>query len=154
MAVEIIRGINSKIDDTVKIIGNGTLILGEKAQIRAFSVIELDGIMTIGDYSVLGYHNFAQCSGTITIGKGTLIGPSVVMLASSHQITDVPLVKELILKSHLTLGDNIWIGAHVTLNHGITLGNSCIIGGNSFVNKSVEARAIVAGVPAKFIRYR
>jgi acetyltransferase-like isoleucine patch superfamily enzyme len=154
MAVEIIRGINCKIDETVKIIGDGKLILGNRAQIRAFSVIELDGTLTIGEQSVLGYHGFIQCSGEVIIGKGTLIGPSCVLLGSSHQITTVPLVQEAMLRSKLILGDNIWIGALCTINHGISLGDNCIIGANSFVNRSVEANAIVGGVPAKHIRYR
>jgi acetyltransferase-like isoleucine patch superfamily enzyme len=154
MAVEIIRGTNCKIDETVKIVGNGRLIIGPRAQIRAYSVIEMDGSLEIGEGSVLGYHNFIQCTGEVIIGKGTLIGPSCVLLGSSHQITDVPLVQEAMLRSKLVLGNNIWIGALCTINHGITLGDNCIIGANSFVNRSVETNAIVGGVPAKHIRYR
>lgn len=154
MSVEIIRGAGSKIDDTVKIIGTGKLILGERAQIRAYTVIELDGTLTIGKQSVLGYHNFVQCSGYVSIGEGTLIGPSTVLLGSAHQITDVPLVLEQLTRSNLTIQNNVWIGANCTINHGIVIEDNVIVGANSFVNKSVEKDCIVAGSPAKFIRSR
>lgn len=154
MNIEIIKEENVRIHPTVQFIGNGTIILGEGAQIRAYTVIEIDGVLEIGDRSVIGYHNFIQCSGTCTIGKGSLIGPSTVLLASSHQITNIPLIKETILKSTLVIGDNVWISANCTINHGIVLDDNCIIAANSFVNKSVERNAIVGGSPAKFIRFR
>jgi maltose O-acetyltransferase len=154
MSVEIFKHETSKIDETVKIIGSGKLIVGKKAQIRAYTVLELDGTLEIGDFSVLGYHNFVQCSGHVKIGVGSLIGPSCVLLGSSHQITDIPLVQEKMLRSTLTIKNNVWVGAHCTINHGIILGDNCIVGANSFVNKSVEDNAIVGGVPAKFIRFR
>jgi len=36
----------------------------------------------------------------------------------------------------------------------ITVGNNVIIGANSVVNKDVPDNAIVAGAPAKILRYR
>jgi maltose O-acetyltransferase len=154
MALDIIKGNNVRIDPTVKFIGSGTIILRDKVQIRAYTIIEMEGDLEIGEKSVIGYHNFIQCTGKMTIGKGTLIGPSTILLASSHQITNVPLIEEKMLRSTLFIGDNVWISGQCTINHGITLGNDCIVGANSFVNKSVEAKAIVGGSPAKFIRYR
>lgn len=154
MALDIITGNHVRIDPTVKFIGSGTVILRDKVQIRAYSIIEIDGELEIGERSVIGYHNFIQCSGIMKIGKGTLIGPNTVMLASSHQITNVPLIEEKILFSTLTISDNVWISANCTINHGITIGANAIIGANSFVNKSVEPNSIVGGTPAKHIRYR
>jgi len=154
MTLDIIKGNNVRIDPTVKFIGSGTIILRDKVQIRAYTVIEMEGELEIGEKSVIGYHNFIQCTGKMSIGKGSLIGPSTILLASSHQITDVPLIEEKMLRSTLVIGDNVWVSGQCTINHGIVLNNDCIVGANSFVNKSVEARAIVAGSPAKFIRYR
>lgn len=155
MACEIIQnGQNIRIDPTVKIIGNGTIILNERVQIRAYAVIEIDGTLEIGNNSVIGYHDFLQISGTMKIGNGTLVGPNTVLLASSHQITDIPLVKEQMIRSYLTIKDNVWIGANCTINNGITLETDCIIGANSFVNKDTMYRGIYGGTPAKLIRMR
>lgn len=154
MSIEIIKQANVLIDPTVKFIGSGKITLGYGVQLRAYTVIEIDGTLEINEKSVLGYHNFIQCSGICTIGKGSLIGPNVVLLASSHQITDLPLIEEKILKSNLNIGNNVWIGANCTINHGITLNDNCIIAANSFVNKSVPENAIFGGIPAKLIRFR
>lgn len=154
MEIEIIKGNNVRIDPTVKFIGTGKIILKDRVQIRANAVIEIDGILEIGERSVIGYHNTLQVSGHMIIGKGSLIGPSCILLASSHQITDVPLVDEKMLKSTLIIKDNVWVGGNCTINHGIILENDCIIGANSFVKSSVPKGAIYAGSPAKLIRYR
>ncbi len=54
----------------------------------------------------------------------------------------------------IEVGRDVWIGAHVGIKDGIRIEDQAIIGMNSMVTKNVEARAIVGGNPAKFIRYR
>lgn len=53
-----------------------------------------------------------------------------------------------------TVMDNVRIGGGSFLFGGISIGNNVVIGANSVVNKDVPDNAIVAGVPAKIIRYR
>ncbi|MCW1550098.1 hypothetical protein OLS49_10435 [Campylobacter jejuni] len=40
------------------------------------------------------------------------------------------------------------------LKQGITLGTGCVIGQRAVVTKDVPPYAIVAGIPAKIIKYR
>jgi len=54
----------------------------------------------------------------------------------------------------LVIGNDVWIGANAILFSGIKIGNGAIIGAGAVVNKDVPDYAIVAGVPAKIIRYR
>ncbi|WP_308400742.1 CatB-related O-acetyltransferase [Campylobacter insulaenigrae] len=54
----------------------------------------------------------------------------------------------------LNIQNDVWIGKDVLLKQGITLETGCVIGQRSVVTKDVPAYAIVAGVPAKIIRYR
>lgn len=53
-----------------------------------------------------------------------------------------------------TIGNDVWIGANVVIQTGIKIGDGAIIGSSAVVTKDVPPYAIVAGVPAKIIRYR
>ncbi len=56
--------------------------------------------------------------------------------------------------THLIIQDDVWIGKDVLLKQGITLGTGCVIGQRAVVTKDVPPYAIVAGIPAKIIKYR
>lgn len=52
-----------------------------------------------------------------------------------------------------TIGDNVMIGANVIVVGGIHIGNNVTIGAGSVVVKDVPDNCVVAGNPAKIIRY-
>ncbi|KPA10911.1 acetyltransferase [Candidatus Magnetomorum sp. HK-1] len=54
----------------------------------------------------------------------------------------------------IEIGNDVWIGKGVTLSNGIKIGNGVVVGAKSVVTKNIPHYAIVAGVPAKIIRYR
>jgi len=58
-------------------------------------------------------------------------------------------------RSHaVTLGDDVWIGYGAIVLPGVTLGTGVAVGAGAVVSKDVPPFAVVAGVPAKVIRYR
>jgi acetyltransferase-like isoleucine patch superfamily enzyme len=52
------------------------------------------------------------------------------------------------------VGNDVWIGANATILAGVNIGDGAIIGANSLVTADVAPYSIVAGTPAKHIRYR
>lgn len=52
------------------------------------------------------------------------------------------------------IGNDVWIGENAKLIEGIRIGHGAIIGAGAVVTKDVPDYAVVAGVPAKVIRYR
>ena len=53
-----------------------------------------------------------------------------------------------------TIGDNVSIGANVNIMGDITIGNNVEIGAGSVVVKDVPDNCVVAGNPARIIRYK
>ena len=49
---------------------------------------------------------------------------------------------------------DVWIGLNAIIMDGVKIGNGAIIGAGSVVTKNVPSYAVVAGNPAKIIRYR
>ena len=54
------------------------------------------------------------------------------------------------------IGNDVWIGAGavITRKPGLVVGDGAVIGSGAVVTKSVPSYAIVAGVPARVIKYR
>ncbi|RWY48095.1 CatB-related O-acetyltransferase [Mucilaginibacter gilvus] len=57
-------------------------------------------------------------------------------------------------KRIVTIGNDVWIGNNVIIMDGIKIGDGAIVAAGAIVTKDVQPYAIVAGIPAKFIRYR
>lgn len=57
-------------------------------------------------------------------------------------------------KGNLMIGNDVWIGYNATLMPGVKVGDGAIIGAKAVVTKDVAPYAVVAGNPAKLIRYR
>lgn len=52
------------------------------------------------------------------------------------------------------IGHDAWIGHGAIIQPGVTVGHGAIVGSGAVVTKDVSSYAIVAGVPAKVIKYR
>ena len=52
------------------------------------------------------------------------------------------------------IGNDVWIGLRVCIMDGITIGDGAVIGANSVVTHDVPPYAVVAGAPARVIKYR
>ena len=52
------------------------------------------------------------------------------------------------------IGNDVWIGENVFVRAGVNIGDGAVIGAHAVITKDVPPYAIVAGVPAKVLRYR
>lgn len=52
------------------------------------------------------------------------------------------------------IGNDVWIGARAIVLAGVKIGDGAVIGAGALVNQDVEPYAVVAGVPARLLRYR
>ena len=58
------------------------------------------------------------------------------------------------LRPETRIGNDVWIGTNAFLKDGITVGDGAVIGAHAVVTRDVPPYAIVAGSPARIIRYR
>lgn len=54
----------------------------------------------------------------------------------------------------VVIGNDVWIGANAIIMPGVRIGDGAIVGAGAVVIKDVDSYAVVAGVPARVIKYR
>ncbi|MCR4965148.1 MAG: acetyltransferase [Bacteroidales bacterium] len=109
----------------------------------------------IGDNSGLGINCVVR--GPLVMGDDVMMGPDVKIITSKHNTMriDIPMREQGFLpKQQVTIGDDVWIGANVIILPGVSVASGSIIGAGSVVTKDVPEYAVVAGVPAKVLKYR
>lgn len=106
--------------------------------------------ITVGKNVFINVCCHFQDQGGITLGDNCLVGHNVVFATLNHGFA--PEERQSMLPAPIVVGRNVWIGSNSTILQGVTIGDNSIIAAGSVVTKDVPANAIVAGVPARFIR--
>lgn len=120
------------------------------------------GNISIGKFTTLGIDNHLH--GNITIGKYCQLGVNVAIHSTNHPISYLSTyinnrlfngeLKKLKEINSITIGNDVWVGHGAILLGGINIGNGVIIAAGSVVTKDVPPYAIVAGTPAKVLKFR
>lgn len=95
--------------------------------------------------------------GNVKIGNDVMLAPNVVLAGGGHGMerNGIPMVHQFYKsKGPINIGSDVWIGCNSVVVDGINIGEGAVIGAGSVVTKNVESYSIVAGNPAKFLRYR
>lgn len=61
---------------------------------------------------------------------------------------------EFLSHEKVVIKNDVWIGCNVVIMPGVTIGDGAVIGAGAVVLKDVQPYEVVAGVPAKRIRFR
>lgn len=64
------------------------------------------------------------------------------------------LTGQVICKGDIHIGNDVWIGEDAMIMSGVTIGDGAVIAARAIVTKDVEPYSMVAGMPAKFKKYR
>jgi acetyltransferase-like isoleucine patch superfamily enzyme len=84
----------------------------------------------------------------IEIGAHCLIGDRVTIIDSTFHDVSPGKPKKM---APIVVGRNVWIGIGCTILPGVTIGDHTVIAAGSILTKSVPARSVAAGVPAKIV---
>lgn len=134
-----------------------TFEIGDRVFIGTQSYIQgrFDGRCVIGNNVWIGPHSYFDAR-DLTIEDNVGWGPGAKVLGSTHTglPVDVPIIQtDLEIKS-VKIGAGADIGMNAVILPGVTIGKSSIVGAGAVVTKDVPPFAIVAGVPARFLRWR
>ena len=134
------------------------IVLGDKVLLGRASIVAAKGAkITLGDGCNIGTNCRIASQSKVEFGNSVLVAAYAYIGPGNHRIDDLekPIIEqEMDLRSGVSVGDNVWIGARATVLDGVSIGRDAVIGAHSLVREDVPERAIVAGSPAKIIRYR
>jgi acetyltransferase-like isoleucine patch superfamily enzyme len=134
-----------------------TFEIGHKVFIGSQSYIQgrFDGRCIIGNHVWIGPQSYFDARDLI-LEDYVGWGPGAKVLASNHTGVpiDVPIVQtDLEIKS-VKVEAEADIGMNAVILPGVTIGKGSIVGAGAVVTKDVAPFSIVAGVPARFLRWR
>lgn len=126
--------------------------------------------VVVGDYSYFERHGEAVYT---SIGKFCSIAANVRINALAHPIERVTTHKityrpneyfkyagvdgafrERRRASAVRIGNDVWIGHGAVVMPGVSIADGAVVGANAVVTRDVDAYAIVAGSPARTLRFR
>lgn len=147
--VRIGRGAMAKHPETFEI-GDG-VVIGEQAFIQG----RFDGRCVIGDYVWLGPQSYLDAR-DLELGEYVGWGPGAKVLGSEHTAipSDVPIVQTDLRIQPVRVHGWADIGVNAVILPGVTVGKGAIVGAGAVVTEDVADFSIVAGVPARFLRWR
>lgn len=93
----------------------------------------------------------------VTIGEDVVMGPDVVIMTITHAYVDpdTPVnMQGALARRPVLVGRDVWIGTRVIILPGVHIGEGAIVGAGSVVTKSVPPYAVVAGNPARVVKWR
>jgi serine acetyltransferase len=101
---------------------------------------------------------YFKISQTTKIGKGVLIAHPYATILNAEIIGDnFSCIHCTTIgakgQNRPVIGDNVSLGANVTIIGNVHIGNNVVVGAGSVVVKDVPSDCVVAGNPAKIIRY-
>lgn len=130
---------------------------------------KLNGRLDLGRFSVANAETEVLCwrwPETVKVGRYCSIGKCSFVVDGNHNpyfastypfaelgVADGAPQNELI-KPNPVVGNDVWIGENAFIYSGVVIGDGAVVAGNAVVTKDVPPYAIVAGNPARVVKYR
>ncbi len=114
--------------------------------------------LIFGNNVNIGFDCHIGCVNKVEIGNNVLMASNIFITDHFHGDTSTdslklpPILRKVISKGPVIIGDNVWIGEGVAIMPNVTIGKNSIIGAHSVVTKDIPQDSVVAGNPAHIIK--
>jgi len=135
----------------------GKIIIGARSYIdRGVILRALGGTIEIGEDCSVNAYSVLQGEGELRIGNKTRIASHTVIVPSNHIFfdPDIPFKDQGLEKLGITIEEDVWIGAGARVLDGVVLGKGCVVAAGAVVTRTVPPGTVVGGVPARTITVR
>jgi acetyltransferase-like isoleucine patch superfamily enzyme len=119
--------------------------------------------ISVGDDVNLGLRPTLMATQShIQIGSYVIFGPEVIIRGGNHRTDMVGRLMSSVTNYEkrpkddlgVVIGDDVWVGTRAIILHGVTVGRGAVVGAGAVVTRNIPPYAIVAGNPARVIRFR
>jgi acetyltransferase-like isoleucine patch superfamily enzyme len=134
--------------------------LGADCVLEADLLFKWDGIwapgprIRIGNRVFLGRGCEFNAQVGIEIGDDSSIASGCKFVDHDHGIVGETIDAAPGRSGAIVLGRHVWLGANVIVLRGVTIGDGAVVAAGAVVTRSIPAREIWAGVPARHLRTR
>nr|WP_279291024.1 DapH/DapD/GlmU-related protein [Pseudomonas sp. S25] len=111
--------------------------------------------VSLGEYCYVG--SGCYLDGDITIGAYTMLANNVAIVGGDHAFGCPGVTMRDGGREewrHTALGRDVWVGHGAIILNGLSIGDGAIVAAGSVVTKNVEAFSVVAGNPARHLKWR
>ena len=137
---------------------NNHVIIGDNNLFKesSFWLEDSGSRIKIGNNNKLcGYTHMGIAEGTMLIIENDCLFSKNLYITTtdSHSILNLQTSTRINMPNDVHISNHVWIGRDVTIGKGVAIAEDVVIGGKSYVTKSItDSNVIVAGVPAKIIK--
>ncbi len=115
----------------------------------------LPGRVSIGDWCYIGARSYLD--GDIVIGNFSMLANNVAIVGGDHAYATPGVTMRDGGREpwrQTLIGQDVWIGHGAIILNGLTIGDGAIVAAGAVVTRSVDAYSVVAGNPARHIKWR
>ncbi|MDD8044110.1 MAG: acyltransferase [Verrucomicrobiota bacterium] len=145
----------------------GKISISDNCEINGVLIAKERGQISIGKYTTIRYGTKVLSVNRIQIGNCVIISNNVTIYDNNTHPVD-PEIREKMSRSGfygdlwepkhsssapIIIDDNVWIGERANILKGVKIGRGAIVGMASTVTSDVPEYSIVAGNPARIVKY-
>jgi acetyltransferase-like isoleucine patch superfamily enzyme len=113
--------------------------------------------LVVGNNVEIGYDNFIQALGGVTIGNNVMLAPGVKIWSVNHNYKDKRrlIQEQKQTAAPVTIGNDVWISSNAFIAPGVALPDGVVVAAGAIVGiKKYPPYSIIAGNPARVIGRR